>query len=630
MVKEITSASQITGRFQGMALISAPWALFNRPSVQLGTLKAWLRLQVPEARVVCYHFHLQAAQEIGYGLYRALSERSWLAETLYAALLYPQRRGEIERVYRKEARSSDLARQADFGRVASQLESLTDSFVCSTPWNRFSLVGLSVCQCQLTASLYMIRKIKHKCPDIAVVVGGSTLMGGESRTLLEAFPEIDYFVYGEGERPLTRLICSLKRGAVPAPSLGLVSRFGLPSDDTTTDQIASLDDIPIPDYEEYFRLLAGLPAEKRFFPILPVEASRGCWWGGGATPRRVGCAFCNLNLQWKGYRAKNPERIAMEVDRLTERHRTLSVSFTDNLLPVRQSREAFRRLAGAGKDFSLFAEIRATTRAGDLAMMQKAGMKEVQVGIEALSTRLLGKLNKGTRAIQNLEIMKNCLEDGIANIANLLLYFPGSDEADVAETLHTIEWALPFQPLRCVHFWLGYGSPVYRNSHRYGIRSFFNHPHYGALFPPEIVRETKFMIQAYRGDRMRQRRLWRPVKARVEQWRRDYEEIGRRFRYQPILSFRDGREFLIIRQLRRQGEPLTHRLTGASRKIYLLCRKNRSMKKILQHFPDLRAEQITAFLKMMVDKKLMFAENGRYLSLAVHRLGEADLPGQGK
>jgi hypothetical protein len=50
-------------------------------------------------------------------------------------------------------------------------------------------------------------------------------------------------------------------------------------------------------------------------------------------------------------------------------------------------------------------------------------MREVQIGIEALSSRLLKKLHKGTRAIQNLEIMKNCEMLGIRNISNLILQF---------------------------------------------------------------------------------------------------------------------------------------------------------------------------------------------------------------
>ncbi|MBW2054620.1 MAG: hypothetical protein JRI29_02790, partial [Deltaproteobacteria bacterium] len=68
---------------------------------------------------------------------------------------------------------------------------------------------------------------------------------------------------------------------------------------------------------------------------------------------------------------------------------------------------------------------------------------------------------------------------------------------------------------------------------------------------------------------------------------------------------------------RLNGQPLTHRLEGTSREIYLFCMQHRSLKRILARFPSVAADKIKVFLKMMVDKKLMLQENHNYLSLAV-------------
>jgi hypothetical protein len=45
--------------------------------------------------------------------------------------------------------------------------------------------------------------------------------------------------------------------------------------------------------------------------------------------------------------------------------------------------------------------------------------------------------------------------------------------------------------------------------------------------------------------------------------------------------------------------------------------QHRSLKRIRSRFPAFAEDKIVAFLKMMVDKKLMFAERDQYLSLAV-------------
>ena len=124
--------------------------------------------------------------------------------------------------------------------------------------------------------------------------------------------------------------------------------------------------------------------------------------------------------------------MAGEIDYLTAKHQTLTVSIVDNVLPKRCSKEIFSKLIGLKKDLRMFSEIRATTTRPELRLMARAGMREVQIGIEALSTSLLAKLHKGTSAIQNLEIMRDCEALGLVNYSNLILHFPGSNEQDLS------------------------------------------------------------------------------------------------------------------------------------------------------------------------------------------------------
>jgi hypothetical protein len=167
-----------------------------------------------------------------------------------------------------------------------------------------------------------------------------------------------------------------------------------------------------------------------------------------------------------------------------------------------------------------------------------------------------------------------------------------------------------------VSFWLGLGSPVARDPAAYGIKSTGNHPNWSRLFPPEIFRSLQFMIRAYRGDRGFQKKIWRPVQRKVAQWQKNYRALQKRSQITPILSFRDGREFLIITQRQHQADAIKHRLAGTSRLIYLYCLQHQPLAKIRSRFPTFAEDQIVAFLKMMIDKKLMFEENDQYLSLA--------------
>jgi ribosomal peptide maturation radical SAM protein 1 len=607
-----------------IALISPPWPLYTRPSIQIGALKAFVRSRFPAVEVSAHHVYLRVAEAIGYKQYHAISERTWLAESVFAALLYPDRAETIARLFRREASGNPELRGMDFARLAARVEAVTEAWISSANWDEFRLLGFTSVLCQLTACLYLIRKLKQRHPRLTMAVGGSAFSAESAPAALKLFPEIDVVVFGEGELPLAHLVQHhvlehVDLAALP-PANGIQIRGQTASDRTPRDfyQLENLDLLPHPDFDDFFEVLSGFDPLRRFFPTLPVEISRGCWWQRPTGPGPAeGCAFCNLNLQWHGYRAKSAPRVVAEIDRLTSRYKTLSVAIMDNVLPKESTADILRGLSALKKDIALFAEIRATTPFEELKLMRAAGLRTVQVGIEALSTRLLRKLRKGTTAIQNLEIMKHCEALGIANLANIIAHFPGSDEQDVHETLRAIEFAFAFRPPKFVSFWLGSGSPVWNRPEDYGIRDVANHPHWRKLFPPSVFRNLPLTVQSYRGGLSRQRTLWQPVRQKISAWEKAYSNLHQTPFHEPILTYRDGGDFMIIRERRPAGESASHRLEGKSRQIYLFCEHHRPLKRILESVPRLSQNAVTDFLNTMIAQKLVFEENGTYLSLAV-------------
>ncbi|MFW5989391.1 MAG: RiPP maturation radical SAM C-methyltransferase [Desulfosudaceae bacterium] len=603
----------------GIALIAAPWPMFSRPSIQLGALKAYLLRHTPEVTIFAHHFFLEMAAALGYPVYRLLARETWLAESLYAALLYPDRRQTAQALFLRQAKRFPGLRQHSFDDLTTRVKTVTDNFIQQINWSALDMAGFSICLCQLIASLYMIRQIRAAAPNLPLMAGGA--VGGASTAvdLLTVFPEIDLIVLGEGELPLTRLAAHFHSGGGchDLPDFpGIIHRKTRNPETAQFSQLPDLETLPPPDYSDYFAALAKLPADQRFFPALPVESSRGCWWQAGRKSSG-GCAFCNLNAQWQGYRTKSSDQVADEIDRLTDTGRVLSVAFMDNALPPAQSRHTLELLAERGKDLQYFAELRANTSRLVLEQLGSSGMSEVQIGLEALSSNLLRKMNKGATALDNLTVMKHCEALGLKNLANLIFHFPGSDETDVSETLDTIRFARVFRPPRIVYFWLGRHSPVWRQPRKFGLKAVFNHPFYKYLFPADVYRQVRFPIQDYRGDKQVQRRIWRPVDRAVRQWHQDYEQLRRQASAGPILIRQDGGSFLIIRERRISEEPVNHRLEGYSRKIYLFCDLPRPLEEVCQRFAPLPADRIQAFTAMMIDKGLMFKEKGRILSLAV-------------
>jgi ribosomal peptide maturation radical SAM protein 1 len=514
-----------------------------------------------------------------------------------------------------------VLKSVDFRTVVRQAKDATDAVIQQISWHGIGLVGFSLCLCQLTSSLYAVQEIKKRAPDIITLFGGSTISSPFCRKYLDVFKDIDVIVVGEGELPLLRLLEYLeKHGSIKAAHTvsGIVTRASSNKESHVFCQLPHLERLARPDYDDYFKTLDAFSPDKRFFPTLPVESSRGCWWKGETLEKQTkGCAFCNLNLQWSGYRKRSAARVVHDIDVLTDHHQTLSVAFMDNVLPNKSSEELFSELGRLEKDLEMFSEIRASTPLRTLGKMRSAGMTEVQVGIEALSSRLLKKMNKGTTAIQNMASMKNCEALGLQNVSNLMLHFPGSDEADVTETMQNLTFAMPFKPLKPVNFWLGLGSPVCQSPKQFQIQSISNHPHYRILFPEHVTEGITFSIQAYRGDLQRQRKRWKPVEKKIQAWNRFYAELHCQPSAGPILGYQDGGRFLIIRQRRLNADPLQHRLTDTSRNIYLFCSNIRSIRRIMLQFPELPEDKLRRFLQMMTGKGLMFEEEERFLSLAI-------------
>jgi hypothetical protein len=299
-----------------------------------------------------------------------------------------------------------------------------------------------------------------------------------------------------------------------------------------------------------------------------------------------------------------------------KRHQVLSVAFADNAFPLSHATPIFDGIRELGQDLSIFAELRANTSPALLRKMKQAGVDTVQVGIEALSTPLLVRMNKGARTIDNLSLMKHCESVGIVNASNLMLHFPGSDDDDVNNTLHALNFARWFRPLKTVSFWLGLDSPVHRFAHRFHIRSVFNHPNLKKLFPEPLAAGIRFMIQGYRGDRKRQQKRWRSVEKKIRQWQKDYTILQRQTGGQPALSFRNGDRFLIIDQHFPDQPTARHRLTGVSAELYRFCDIPKDLTHVAKVFTSHRPVQIRAFFQSMVKKRLMFVENDCYLSLA--------------
>ncbi len=585
-----------------IGLVAAPWSIFNRPSLQLGTLKSYVE-EKTAARVDSFHLYLAVAAAIGIERYTRIARCGWAGEALFAPLLFPGMRSEAEKLFR-ESLAGQNQPVPDFAELVEQIKQTCSAWLSALSIDDYRLFGFSVSFFQLLSSLYLARLLKDKRPELPIVFGGSSCAGAAGASLIEHFREIDYLVDGEGEEALAELcrFIGQERGSLPA---NVLSRKPVAKDEKHSG--IDMNGLPFPDYAPYFQEMhnhfPGLP----FIPTLPVEFSRGCWWNK--------CSFCNLNLQWRDYRCKKGDKMAAEVLHLAQTHESLQFTFADNALPLKEADRFFARTGEKDLDLQFFAEIRTIVEPDRLQLYRRGGLQTIQVGIEALSNSLLRKMKKGTTVMDTMAMMKMAGENRIRIEGNIITEFPATTEAEIDETLESLDYLFPFPPLQVARFFLGYGSPVHTRAREFSIRSIVPHAKYRRLMPKKLLQEMTMLISDYRGDRKKQRRLWRPVTEKMSFWSEYHRQRGKEQPYP--LSWQDGGTFLIIRQERPAGQPLLHRLRGRSREIYLFCREPRRKADILREFPAVSAGMLEKFLSEMTAKRLMFEEGDRALSLAV-------------
>jgi anaerobic magnesium-protoporphyrin IX monomethyl ester cyclase len=213
---------------------------------------------------------------------------------------------------------------------------------------------------------------------------------------LEAYPELDIVVRGEGEQTLLEAVHAL----MGQKSLSDVKGITFKHNDqiiTTEDRplLDNLDELPFPAYdlvsqymkEYHFSLMAG-----RDTPYTLVEASRGC-------PHD--CNFCTQCMFWGGrWRSKTPKRIADELEFCYNEFDTRFFWLTDDNFGLgKRTDELCDEIISRGiaDEIMWFMQARCddiVTHKDLLPKLRKAGLNWILAGVESHSPETLASFNK--------------------------------------------------------------------------------------------------------------------------------------------------------------------------------------------------------------------------------------------
>ena len=379
----------------------------------------------------------------------------------------------------------------------------------SNDWSEYDLVGFTSTFDQTLPALALAQRIRERHPEVLLAAGGANFEGEMGRPYLDHFPFLDFISTGEADRSfplLCRRLAALKAGDattldVPA---GFLSRYpeteskseAEPESETQTNAAGQsfvvLEDLPTPSYDDYFQVAAATWRGVERGPVwLPVESSRGCWWG-----QKAHCTFCGLNGDTMTFRRKSWRRVAEETESLATRHPGVHLQFADNILGMHffdnllphWAEQPDTASGGARKFF----EIKSNLRREQVRQLRNAGITSVQAGIENLADGTLRLMRKGVSGAQNVALIRWCVEFGVDPLWNVIYGFPHENLDDYERNLHLLQRMthlpppLGHSPIRLDRF-----SPNFAAWEEHGFTSIEPVPAYRHLLPfPDHDLET--------------------------------------------------------------------------------------------------------------------------------------------
>jgi hypothetical protein len=164
-------------------------------------------------------------------------------------------------------------------------------------------------------------------------------------------------------------------------------------------------------------------------PVLPVAATRGCYW------RR--CRFCpEAVAPIHPYHAVDAGTFPALLRELSDRYGVRRFHLTDNAIPVSVLRSiAARGSALRGLSWHGFARFERELLEPEFASsLAAAGCSMLQLGLESGSQPLLDRMGKGTRVADASAILSNLSRSGIVSYVYVMLGAPGETEIDAERT----------------------------------------------------------------------------------------------------------------------------------------------------------------------------------------------------
>lgn len=618
-----------------ICLVNMPVVAVERPSIALGLLKA--EMEAAGISVAVDYANMHYAEYIGIVPYRVVGgtrPEDGLADWLFGAVAFPDFAPDHAAYLATLRDRNNSLRRLDADQVLKEytwlrgqslafIDATIDRILACQP----KVVGGTSVFAQHVATLALMRRLKERAPHIVTVIGGANCEGEMGVTTHRHFPWVDYVVSGEADElivPLMRLLidkgCATTTAELPFGVFGPAHRAeGYPApvrDEWPRASVADMRDLPLPDYREYFDVLDDSIYRSWIAPGIPVETSRGCWWGA-----KSHCTFCGLNGGSMEFRAKPPGQIKAEFDTMLDRYPGVGLEVVDNILDMGYFTTVLPALAEGPRRYNIFYETKSNLRRDQIAALADAGIRWIQPGIESLDSRVLKLMRKGVTGAQNILLLKWAQLYGVVVMWAVIAGFPGEEDDWHAEMAEMMPSLAHLRSGGIIQLRYDRHSPYFRNPASWGL-SLVPSPLYRYVYPladAELAQLVYYFEN--RGESVDDRSLLRVIshdKPGLAAMQTAMQDWGRaRQATTPRLELQRRGDGAVVIDTRPVSQVAEHHLDALELAIIDACDDGPTPQRLAGRLPDADEARREAALARLIQARLVVQLDGRLIALTL-------------
>lgn len=300
--------------------------------------------------------------------------------------------------------------------------------------NKIQFVGIGGLSGEYADIARVVSYISDINQDVIIQVGGG-IMTADPEVTMQALPEVDYGIIGEGEKTSVELIEAIAYGHDVSSVDGIIywDNAGNLKKTNQREEFENLDDLPFPDYKgfnyaEYLKCNPDLSDDGKKYSQVSIIGGRSC---------RYNCTFC-FHPSGSKYRQRSLDSIFSEIDYLVNNYDISYIALREELFAIdnERVRQFCKRVESYDFDWSI--QLRIDSINQELVdMLKHTRCRYIFVGVESADDNVLRSMRKGITRTQIEDALDMLKEAGLNSRSGIIF---GDTEETYQSAMFTLNW----------------------------------------------------------------------------------------------------------------------------------------------------------------------------------------------